>query len=281
MKLSRQRQDKYFYWLCKIVTYVSMLILLIILFHICRQGYIWLKPQFITNFPSRFPSRSGIKSALYGSFWLLIVTSAFAVPMGLATAIYLEEYGPKNRFMNWVEINISNLAGMPSIVYGLLGLAIFVRFFKFDNSILSGGLTLGLLVLPIIILTSKESIAAVPASIKEGAYALGARKWQVVFLQILPAALPGIMTGIILSLSRAIGETAPLIIVGAVGYAAFVPENIWDSFTALPIQIYNWSSRPQEDFHSLAATGIMVLLALLFTMNAVAVFIRNKYQTYR
>ena len=211
----------------------------------------------------------------------MLLTALFSIPVGVATAICLEEYLPKNKWTYFLQINISNLAGMPSIIYGLLGLAIFVRFFAFDRSILSGSLTLALLILPVIIVASQGAIRAVPMTLREAAYALGVYKWQTLFGQVLPAALPGIMTGVILALSRAIGETAPLIIVGALSYVAFVPESMMDPFTVLPIQIYNWAGRPQEAFHELAAGGIIVLLGLLLSMNTVAVMIRNKFQRYR
>ena len=170
---------------------------------------------------------------------------------------------------------------MPSIVYGLVGLAVFVRYFNFERSLLAGSLTLGLLILPIIIISSQEAIKAVPLSLREAAYALGARKWQVVFGQVLPASLPGILTGVILSISRAIGETAPLIVIGALSFVAFTPESVWDEFTVLPIQIYNWASKPQEEFHHLAAAAIIVLLILLFAMNFIAIYLRQKYQRYK
>jgi len=277
----RKSMNSIFKVLCQCVTALAVVLLLVLLFHILKEGWQWLSADFLTNFPSRKPSRAGVKSALFGSIWLIGVTASFAVPFGVFTAIYLEEYAPKNRLTRLIRINISNLAGMPSIVYGLIGLAIFVRFLGFDRSLLSGGLTLGLLVLPIVVIASQEAIRAVPRAIREGAYALGARKWQVIFLQVLPASIPGIMTGGILALSRAMGETAPLIIVGAVTYAAFVPESLSDPFSALPMQIYNWASRPQESFHGLAAAGIIVLLILLFAMNAGAVYIRHKYQKYK
>ncbi len=263
-----------------IATIISLLSLLILLIQILCSGTSYLSWQFLTSYPSRIAEQAGIKSALAGSFYLLLITFIVAVPLGIATAIFLEEYAPKHRITNIININILNLAGMPSIVYGLLGLAIFAIFFGFDSSILTGGLTLALLILPIIVITSQEAIRAVPDSIKQAGYALGARRWQVVLGQILPAALPSIMTGVILSISRSIGETAPLIIIGALTYAGFVPMKLTDSFTALPIQIYNWAGRPQPSFHNLAASGIVVLLACLFVLNFVAVYIRRRFQKY-
>lgn len=278
---SRKLGNKLFSWLCLSIAWSTLLILAILLFHILLEGWAWFDWDFIDSFPSRFPEKAGLKSALWGSLWIMGMTALIAVPLGVASAIFLEEYAPQGRITQWIQINIGNLAGMPSIVYGLVGLAIFVRYFELDRSLLAGSMTLSLLALPIIIISSQESIRAVPRSLREAAYALGARRWQVVFLQVLPAALPGIMTGVILSLSRAIGETAPLIVIGALSYVAFVPESPMDPFTILPVQIYNWAARPQEAFHGLAAGGIMVLLILLFTLNCGAVLIRQKYQKYK
>jgi phosphate transport system permease protein len=278
---SRQKKQKYFIFLCRTVTYSAIIILGILLFHIAKEGFAWLNIDFLSNFPSRFPEKAGIKSALYGSLWLITMTALISAPLGIATAFYLEEYAPKKTFMRWIQINISNLAGMPSIVYGLIGLAIFVRYFGLEDSLWSGALTLSLLILPVIIISSQEAIRAVPDTIRFAAYSLGARRWQVILGQILPAALPGIMTGLILSISRAIGETAPLIMIGALSYVAFVPEGPSDPFTVLPVQIFNWAGRPQAEFHGLAGAGIIVLLIVLFTMNFGAVLIRQRFQRYK
>lgn len=280
LKQKRIFLDKLFSFFCRSITYLSILILFLLLFHVLKAGFSWLDWQLITSFPSRFASKAGLKSGLFGSLYLVAVTIAFSVPIGIGTAIYLQEYAAKNKITQLIKLNISNLAGMPSIIYGLIGLAIFVRFLGFDRSILAGGLTLALLILPVIIIASQEALAAVPRSLRDAAYALGARQWQVVIFQVLPAALPGIMTGIILAVSRSIGETAPLIIIGALSYAAFIPTGVMDSFTALPIQIYNWASRPQQEFQELAAGGILVLLLLLFVLNGIAVFIRQRYQRF-
>lgn len=277
----RKRKEKLFLWICRGATVLAVVILFTLLFHVVREGIGWLDLQFLDSFPSRKPKRAGIKSALVGSIWLIVLTALISIPLSIASAIYLEEYAPKNKWMRIVEINLGNLAATPSILYGLLGLAIFVRYFDLSNSLWSGALTLSLLVLPVIVITSQGAIRSVPQSIREGAYALGARRWQVVFYQVLPSALPGIMTGIILALSRAMGETAPLIMVGALSYIAFLPEGPSDPFTVLPVQIFNWAGRPQDDFHGLAAGGILVLLALLLTLNAGAVFIREKLQRYK
>lgn len=277
----RKRIDFLFFLSCKLITWSAVVILMILLFHVAKEGWSWLSPHFLTNFPSRFPDQAGLKSALYGTLWIISLTALFSVPFGVATAVYLEEYAPKNFFTQIIRLNIANLAGMPSIIYGLLGLAIFVRFFNLDRSIWAGSLTLALLILPIIVIASQGAIRAVPRSIRDAGYALGARKWQLIFGQVLPAAMPGIMTGIILAISRAIGETAPLIMIGALSYVAFIPEGPSDSFTVLPVQIYNWAGRPQEDFHGIAAAGIIVLLVVLFTMNLGAVLIRQKFQRYK
>ncbi|MDH5762461.1 MAG: phosphate ABC transporter permease PstA [Nitrospinota bacterium] len=280
-RTQRKRKERLFLWLCRGATFLAVGILFILLFHVVREGIQWLDLQFLDNFPSRKPERAGIKSALVGSVWLIGLTALISIPLSIASAIYLEEYAPRNKWMRILEINLANLAAMPSILYGLLGLAIFVRYFDLDRSLWSGALTLSLLVLPVIVIAAKGAIRSVPNSIREGAYALGARRWQVVFFQVLPGALPGIMTGVILALSRAMGETAPLIMVGALSYIAFLPEGPSDPFTALPVQIFNWAARPQEDFHGLAAGGIIVLLILLLTLNAGAVFIRHKLQRYK
>lgn len=261
---------------CSVAT--AVLLLCVLLMELALQGGFWLDWQFISSFPSRFPERAGIWSAIWGSVWVISCTGLVAIPLGIGAAVYLEEYAKKTKFGSFVEINISNLAGVPSIIYGLLGLVVFVRAFGLGRSVLSGALTMSLLILPIIIVAAREALKAVPNSIRDAAYALGATKWQAIRAHVLPAALPGILTGIILSLSRAIGETAPLIMVGAVAYVAFVPDGLSSAFTVLPIQIYDWASRPQESFHQLAAAGIIVLLCLLLTMNAAAILIRNHYQ---
>jgi phosphate transport system permease protein len=234
--------------------------------------------DFIRGFASRRPSQAGIWHALTGSIFVIFVTAALAVPIGIGAAIYLEEYGGRSAAARLIEINITNLAAVPSIIYGLLGLGLFVRTMGLGRSVLAGGATLALLVLPVVILSTREALRAVPKSIREGSYALGATKWQTIWNQVLPVAMPGILTGLILALSRAIGETAPLITIGAVTYMAFAPSSVWSPFTVLPIQIFNWVSRPQLEFHANAAAAIIVLLALLMTMNAGAIWLRDRYQ---
>lgn len=234
--------------------------------------------DFIRGFSSRRASEAGIWHALTGSIFVILVTAALAVPVGIAAAIYLEEYGGRSVAARLIEINITNLAAVPSIIYGLLGLGLFVRTMGLGRSVLAGGATLALLVLPVVILSTREALRAVPKSIREGSYALGATKWQTIWNQVLPVAMPGILTGLILALSRAIGETAPLITIGAVTYMGFAPDGIWSPFTVLPIQIFNWVSRPQTAFHANAAAAIVVLLVLLLSMNAGAIWLRDRYQ---
>lgn len=267
--------------LCGLATLVGVLALAVLLFDVARDGLPWLDVQFVTSFASRLPERAGIKAALYGTIWILALTALFSFPLAVGAAIYLEEYAPRTWVTRVIQTNIANLAGVPSIVYGILGLALFVRAFGFERSILSGALTLSILILPIIILASQEAIRAVPDSIRLAAYALGATRWQVVRLQVLPMALPGVLTGTILALSRAVGETAPLIMVGAVGFLAFTPTGVMDRFTVLPLQIFAWVSRPQAEFQALAAAAILVLLAVLLSMNAVAILLRNRYESRR
>lgn len=258
-------------------TLVGVLALVVLLADITVDGAASVSWDFITGMPSRFASRAGIKAALLGSLWILAFTTLFSFPIGVATAIWLEEYAPGGWLSRLIQMNIANLAAVPSIVYGILGLAVFVRAFDLGRSILSGSLTLTLLILPVIIIASQEAIRAVPNSIRLGAYALGATRWQTVRQQVLPMAMPGILTGTILALSRAIGETAPLIMIGALAFVPFVPDGPMDAFTVLPIQIFNWISRPQTEFHERAAAAILVLLVVLMAFNLFAVLLRNKY----
>lgn len=259
---------------------LSLLVLAVLIIDVVIDGKGRLSLDLINSFPSTFPKRAGIESALIGTIWLMVICAFFVIPVGIATAIYLEDYADGNRWYNRIlEINIQNLAAVPSIVYGILGLAFLVRSpLSLGRSVLAGALTLGLLVLPIIIIASRESLRAVPSSIKEGSVALGATQWQAIWRQTLPAAVPGIATGSILALSRAIGETAPLIMVGAATYVAFNPTGLDSSFTALPLQIYQWLSMPQPAFKELAAAAIIVLLIVLMSMNAVAIWLRNRFE---
>jgi len=278
----RRGVGRFFALLCLGLTLVGIVVLAILLIRVGAEGWPWVSAKFLTNFPSTiFPEKAGIKSALAGTLWLVAFTALFSLPISIGAAIYLQEYAGEGRFTRFIQINIANLAGVPSIVYGILGLAVFIRGFQLGRSVLAGALTMSLLILPVIIIASREALAAVPKSIRLAAYGLGATRWQVVRYHVLPAALPGIMTGVILALSRAIGEAAPLIMIGALTYVAFVPTGPLDAFTAMPIQIYDWTSRPQQDFHFLAAAGIIVLLAVLLSMNAVAVGIRMWQQRNR
>ena len=261
---------------CLSVTCLAVAILGILILEVTLLGLPWLNFDFLTRFPSRFPEKAGILAGLAGTLWLVTLTAAIAIPIGVLAAVYLEEYAKPGRVSTFITINIANLAGVPSIVYGIIGLAIFVRFFGLDRSVLAGAMTMSLLILPVIIIASREAIKAVPSSLRQVAFALGATRWQVTRDHVLPQAMPGILTGVILALSRAIGETAPLIMIGALTYIAFVPGGPMDEFTALPIQIYNWTSRPQEAFHELASAGIIVLLLVLLIMNATAVWIRYR-----
>lgn len=245
------------------------------------DGWSRLSWQFLTSPPSRFPEVAGIYPQLIGSLWVMVVTAALALPLGIGAAVYLEEYGGGGRIARIIEINIANLAGVPSVIYGLLGLGLFVRWFALGPSVLAGAATLALLVLPVVILSTREALRTVPMTVREGSYALGATQWQTIWHQVLPSALPGIFTGLILAMSRAIGETAPLVTIGALTYVPFAPSGLDSRFTVLPIQIYNWVSRPQAAFAENAAAGIIVLLVLLLTMNSVAVVLRDRYQKAR
>ena len=277
----RRRAGKVFKALCLASIAFSVLMLITLLVDVVVDGAAWLTGEFLTSFPSRIPARAGIKPAILGSLWIMALVAAISFPFGVGAAIYLEEYAPRNRLTRVIQTNIANLAGVPSIVYGILGLAIFVRFFGFGRSILAGSATLALLVLPVVIIAAQEAIRAVPSSLREAAYGVGATRWQVVRHHVLPVAMPGILTGMILSLSRAIGETAPVIMIGALAFVAFEPTSPMDLFTVLPIQIFNWTARPQADFHGLAAAAIIVLLILLLMMNATAILLRNRYQAKR
>ncbi|MBT3460644.1 MAG: phosphate ABC transporter permease PstA [Gammaproteobacteria bacterium] len=272
----RHRISAAFKLFCLSVTCLAVSILGILILEVTLLGLPWLNADFLTSFPSRFPEKAGILAGLAGTLWLVTLTAAIAIPIGVLAAVYLEEYAKPGRVATLITINIANLAGVPSIVYGILGLAIFVRFLGLERSVLAGAMTMSLLILPVIIIASREAIKAVPSSLRQVAFALGATRWQVTRDHVLPQAMPGILTGVILALSRAIGETAPLIMIGALTYIAFVPEGPMDEFTALPIQIYNWTSRPQEAFHELASAGIIVLLLVLLIMNATAVWIRYR-----
>jgi len=242
------------------------------------DGHERLSWSFFTSYPSRRAEQAGILAALGGSIGLMMLTACFSLPLGVGAAVYLEEYAKPSRFTRLIELNIANLAGVPSVIYGLLGLQLFARIAGFDRSLLTGALTLTLLILPVIIMSTREALRAIPRALREGALALGATRWETIWHQVLPLALPGIMTGCILAFSRAIGEAAPLITIGALTFIPFLPDSIFSAFTALPIQAFNWVSRPQEAFHANAAAAIVVLLAFLLTLNAIAIYLRIRFQ---
>lgn len=270
--------DKAFEYFGIICTFVGLAILVILIGKICIDGFGRLDIQFFTSLPSRFPEKAGILTAWTGTLWIFGITALIAIPMGVAAGIYLEEYNGKGFFSKVLEINISNLAGIPSIIYGILGLEVFVRVLKFGESVLAGSMILALLILPIIVVSTREALKAVPKTIKEASFALGASRWQTIWKQLLPAASANVITGIILALSRAVGETAPLIMIGALTYVPFVAKSPMEEFTVLPIQIFNWTSRPQIEFTINAAAGIIVLLGIVFLMNGIAALIRYRAQ---
>jgi phosphate transport system permease protein len=269
--------DKIFKYFALAFTVFALLILAVLLFDIFSRGAARINWGFFRNLPSRHAAKAGILTALAGMLTLLFFTIIIALPIGILAGVYLQEYGKRNRFAKFVEINIANLAGVPSVIYGILGLTLFVRILKLGNSLIAGALTLGLLILPIIIVSTREAIKAVPDSLREASYGMGATKWQTTSKVVIPSALGGILTGIILSISRAIGETAPLLVIGALVYVPFIPEGPNDQFTTLPIQIFNWTSRPQAEFMVNAAAGIIILLLITFFLNGIAIYIRNRW----
>ncbi len=288
-------QNQIFRYLGVAATCFGLIVLAVLVWDVVSDGWQRLSWDFFTSYPSRKAHQAGIFSAWAGTIWIMITTALISIPIGICSGIYLEEYASKNRLTDFIEINIANLAGVPSVIYGILGLGIFVRMMHLGRSVLAGGLTLSLLILPVIIIATREALRSVPFSIREASYALGATKWQTVSKQVLPAALGNIMTGIILALSRAIGETAPLITLGALTYIPFLPTNpvsfsgkfpfmhfslqgLMDPFTVLPIQIFNWVSRPQKAFLINAAAGIIVLLGITLIMNGIAIYLRHKNQ---
>lgn len=270
--------DETFKWLGIASTLFGLIMLGIFLSDIIGDGISRIDWDFLTNFPSRRANKAGVFPAILGTLWILGLTFIIAIPIGVAAGIYLEEYGKRNRLASIIEVNIANLAGVPSIIYGLLGLEVFVRILGMGSSILAGACTLSLLVLPVIIVATRESIKAVPGSLREASFGLGASKWQTIWYQVLPASAGGIVTGVILALSRAIGETAPLIVVGAATFITTAPKSPMDDFTVLPMQIFNWVSRPQKEFLVNAAAGIIVLVAITFIMNGIALYLRNRWQ---
>ncbi len=274
----QRAKDKLFFFSSASAVVVALLFLAVFLTDVLIDGIPRLSIQFLTSYPSRHPEKAGVLSALVGSVCLIGLTGVISVVLGVGAAIYLEEFAGDNWFTRIIEINIANLAGVPSIIYGILGLEIFVRFMMLERSLIAGALTMTLLILPIIIMASREALRAVPTSIREASYALGSTRWQTTKYHVMPLAMPGILTGVILALSRAIGETAPLIMIGALTYIAFLPTGLKSPLTVLPIQIFNWVSRPQKEFAVNAAAAIVVLLIILLSMNAFAIWLRNRYQ---
>jgi phosphate transport system permease protein len=286
-----KHNDRLFAVIGLLSTFIGMITLSALLIDLMIDGAARLSVDFFTNFPSRFPERAGILSAWVGTTLVMIVTAVSAVPLGVAAGVYLEEYAPKNWLTSLIEINIANLAGVPSIVYGLMALGLFVYQLRLGQSILSAGLTLALLILPIVIVATREAVRAVPGSMREAALALGASTWQTTRDHVLPYSMGGILTGVIIALSRAIGETAPLITIGALTFIAFLPESpihgefpfvsfdwLMSPFTVMPIQMFNWVSRPQQEFHFNAAAAGLVLLVMTLAMNGVAIYFRYRFR---
>lgn len=273
-----QLGERLFVWLCLLAVFLPLGLLVVLIGDVVVDAVGRMSWDFVTGYPSRRAERAGILPALVGSLLLISLTALMTLPAGVGAAIYLEEYGKRSRIAGLIEVNIANLAGVPSVIYGLLGLGLFVRTLGLGRSVLAGAGTLALLVLPIVIMSSREALRTVPHSLREACYALGSTRWQAIRRVVLPMALPGILTGAILSLSRAIGETAPLIVVGALTYVTFLPDSLSSPFTALPIQIFNWVSRPQKEFLVNAAAGIVVLLATMLVLNTLAILLRNRLQ---
>jgi phosphate transport system permease protein len=291
-KVARNRRfDGIFAIIGLLSTLIGMITLAALILDLATAGLSRLSPNFFTSFPSRFPAQAGILSAWVGTCLIMLVTAATAVPMGVAAGVYLEEYAPKNWLTALIEINIANLAGVPSIVYGLMALGLFVYQLKLGQSVLSAGLTLALLILPIVIVATREAIRAVPSSMREAAYALGATKWQTTRDHTLPYSMGGVLTGVIIALSRAIGESAPLITIGALTFIAFLPDSpfkaefpfisfewLFSPFSAMPIQMFNWVSRPQQEFHLNAAATGLVLMVMTLMMNGIAIYFRYRFR---
>ncbi|MCK9519865.1 MAG: phosphate ABC transporter permease PstA [Dehalococcoidia bacterium] len=261
-------------------TLIGVVVLLFLAVDTVRVGSDPLSIDFLTNYPSRFAERAGLRSGILGTLWVMVATIVLAIPIAIGTAIYITEFAPRNRLLTLIELNLANLAGVPSIIYGILGLAVFVRLLSLGPSIIAGALTLAIMILPMTVIASVEAIRQVPPSMRDGSLALGATRWQTVWHHVLPGAMPGIMTGTILAISRAAGETAALIMVGAAGFIAFDPQSVTDDFTVVPIQIYNWTTVPNEDFRALAASGIIVMMVFILGLNLAAALIRERFRRY-
>lgn len=273
----RKVKNALFSLLALAAIFISMVTLAGLLIDLVGRGGSSLDTQFLTSSPSRIPAKAGILPALVGTLWVTLLVALITLPIGIGAAIYLEEYAGRGRIARLSKINISNLAGVPSIVYGIFGLAIFVRGLDLGRTVFAASLTLSLLILPVVIISSAEALKAVPPSQREAAYALGATRWQVIRRALIPAAAPGILTGIVLAVARAVGETAPLILIGAVTFVTFVPTNPFeDKYTVLPIQIFNWANRPQEAFLEISAAAILVLIALMLLLNGAAIYLRAR-----
>ncbi|UOQ86015.1 phosphate ABC transporter permease PstA [Gracilibacillus salinarum] len=275
---SRVNINKFFKFLFIFATALAMLFLAALFYRIVSQGMGYVSIDFLKNFPAPYIEEAGLFAGIMGSIFMMAITAPVSIIIGVSTALYLEEYAKQNKFTRFIQINVQNLAGVPSIVFGLLGLTFFVYILGFGYTLIAGALTMSLLVLPVIVVSSQEAIRSVPLEIREASIGMGATKWQTIWRIVLPAAIPGIITGSILALSRAIGETAPLIIVGAATAIYSIPDSFMSKYTVMPIQIYSWTARPQAEWQFVAAAGIIVLLILLLCMNAIAVWIRNKFQ---
>jgi phosphate transport system permease protein len=263
---------------CFSTNVVAFLFLAYLLISVFAQGVPALNWGFLSSFPSRFPEKAGILAAIVGTLWMMILTAFLSIPLGVGAAIYLEEYAKNTRAIRLVKLNIQNLAGVPSIIYGMLGLTLFVRVFGLGRSLLAGSLTMALLILPVITIAAQEALRGVPSTLRQAGFGIGMTRWQVIRYQVLPSALPGMLTGIILALSRAVGESAPLLLVGATAYSAYVPLSPMDGFTVLAVQIYNWIDQPQKAFHDLSAAAIIVLLVMLVLLNSTAIYLRQHYR---
>lgn len=274
----RKRVNAVFHAILLFCIAFSFLMLFLLLKDVLQNGMKFLNIDFLYKYTSRFPDQAGIRAAMAGTVYIIVLAVLIAFPIGTGAAIYLEEYAKKSKISEFIKLNINNLAGIPAIVYGILGLTLYVRFFGFGRSILSASLTMGTLILPIIIVAASEALKTVPKDLKEASYALGATRWQTIASVILPYSMPGILTGTILAVSRGIGEASPLIVIGGAAGIWFSPKSLFDGFTTLPLQIYTWSSQPKADFQMVAASGILVLLMVLFTINLAAIILRNKYQ---
>ncbi|MGL5614738.1 MAG: phosphate ABC transporter permease PstA [Sarcina sp.] len=274
----RKRRNLFLQILLFLCTAFGVVMLIILMWSVLKDGIKYLNLNFLIATASRIPAKAGVFPAIVGSLFVIAVTAIIVFPVGIGAAIYIEEYMKPGKLKEIIELNIANLAGVPAIVYGIVSLAVFVQMMSLGRGVLTGALTLTILILPTIVITSKEALKNVPDTLREGSYALGVTKWQSITGVILPFAMPGILTGTILSISRALGESSPLIMVGAASYVTFLPEGLFSSYTTLPLQIYNWTSRPQAEFQNLAAAGIIVLLIVLLGMNAAAILLRNKYE---